>query len=300
MGLTLMTNKTTYNVQERRKLKSTICKRALFLFVIGLLLNIWWPADILHFYGGYMLISVLLLFHAKKYFLLASLLSIIIFHSLLIFIPFETGWNFETLTYTDFYTVNGFLRNMFYNGWNAVFPWVAYFLFGMYLGKLNWTEIKTQARMFFIGLALYISIEILQFTTQNIASDELALFINADYLPPFLPFILSTTGFGLMLIAAFMYVGNNVGTKQYTKDLAATGRMTLTHYILHLTLGMFLFSFLTGKHYTGHITEQEPVKPIYILSFSIFYFVISFYFSKIWSRHFKNGPFEKVMRKISG
>lgn len=300
MGITLMTNKATYNTLERRKLKHTICKRALFLFVTGILLNAWWPADILHFYAGYMLISVLLLFHDKKYFLLASLLSIITFHSLLIFIPFETGWNFETLTYTDFYTVNGFLRNMFFNGWNAVFPWVAYFLFGMYLGKLNWTEAKTQSKMFSIGLATYISIELLQFTTKNIISDELALFINADYLPPFLPFILSTTGFGLMLVAGFMFIGNKIGTKQYAKDLAATGRMTLTHYILHLTLGMVLFSFLTGKPYAGHLTKQAPIKPIYILSFSVIYFVISLYFSKIWINHFKNGPFEKLMRKISG
>lgn len=57
MGIALMTNRSEYSTAEKVNLRNTILKRALFLFVGGLLLNFIWPADILHFYGCYMFIS---------------------------------------------------------------------------------------------------------------------------------------------------------------------------------------------------------------------------------------------------
>ena len=38
MGVVLMTNHETYNLEERKKLKSVIVKRSWFLFALGLLL----------------------------------------------------------------------------------------------------------------------------------------------------------------------------------------------------------------------------------------------------------------------
>ena len=49
MGVALMTNRAQYTGQEKSKLKSIVIKRAGFLFAIGILLCLWWPADILHF-----------------------------------------------------------------------------------------------------------------------------------------------------------------------------------------------------------------------------------------------------------
>lgn len=57
MGIALMTNRDEYTIEEKHTLRNTILKRAGFLFFSGLLLNIIWPADILHFYGCYMFIT---------------------------------------------------------------------------------------------------------------------------------------------------------------------------------------------------------------------------------------------------
>jgi len=67
-------------------------------------------------------IAALILFVDKKYYLFAAWSAIVIFHLLLLAIPFQTGWNFDTLQYKDFGTVGGFLRNTIYNGWNSIFP----------------------------------------------------------------------------------------------------------------------------------------------------------------------------------
>lgn len=300
MGVALMTNRLSYTIDDQRKLRSTINKRAWFLFGLGLLLFLWWPADILHFYGGYMHIAAFLIFLDKKYYLYVASLAIVVFHLLLILIPYETGWNFKTLEYKDFWTINGFIRNTFYNGWNSIFPWLAYFTTGMYLGRLDWTLLKTQKRMFYIGLALFLSILILQ-TLSNVLlfKDDLKFYFNADYLPPFLPFVISTLGFGIVLIAIFMYISRHLSTSKFASDLAKTGQMTLTHYISHLTIGMIIFALITGKEYTAKMNETGPVHPITIFIFATGYFILSYYFGILWTRKYKNGPLEMLMRKIS-
>ncbi len=50
MGVALMTGRPQYTQAEKTALRKAIIKRAFFLLVIGLLLALWWPADILHFF----------------------------------------------------------------------------------------------------------------------------------------------------------------------------------------------------------------------------------------------------------
>lgn len=301
MGVALMTNRPAYTTEEKNKLRSTINKRAWFLVALGLLLFLWWPADILHFYGGYMHIAALLLFLDKKYYLVAAGFAVIVFHGLLLVLPYETGWNFETLQYKDFWTVTGFLRNTIYNGWNAVFPWLAYFTVGMYLGRLDWTLPKTQIRMFSTGLILFVFVAGLQLLSGKlIQNEDLKFFIEADYLPPFLPFTLSTLGFGLMLIAFFMFISKFLSGNKFAHNVAKTGQMTLTHYLSHVTIGMIVFAMITGKEYGGVIQEQAAVHPLIIFAFATVYYIFSYYFSKLWTKKYKNGPFEMLMRKIAG
>ncbi|AQX05351.1 hypothetical protein BAX97_14915 [Elizabethkingia meningoseptica] len=302
MGVALMTNRgNEYTPEDKKRLRNTILKRAAFLFVFGLLFYLWWPADILRLYGVYMSIGAFLVFLDKKYYLIAAILAVVIFHLLLFIIPYETGWNFNTLEYQDFWTLNGFLRNTFYNGWNPVFPWFAYFATGLYLGRQDWTLQKTQWKMFKTGLIMFVSIEIIRLAgSLSDINPNIKEFLDADYIPPFLPFILNTTGFGLMLIAAFMYVSRFISDKQWGVDLARTGQMTLTHYVSHLTIGLILLGILGRNSYAGKIGGKETLDPLYILLFSIGYFIVSMLFTKLWGGKFKQGPLEMLMRKISG
>jgi uncharacterized protein len=295
MGIALMSNKVKpYTVEEKKRLRNVVNKR-------GLLLCLWWPADILHFYGGYMHIAALLLFVDKKYYLYVGTSAIIVFHLLLLIIPYETGWNFDTLQYNDFWTLSGFFRNTLYNGWNSIFPWLAYFTTGMYLGKLNWQLPKTQKKIFSIGLLTYLSIALIQFVSNRTnLNANIKLYINADYLPPFLPFVLSTIGFGFMIISVFIYVSKFVNQNKLAKNIAHTGQMTLTHYISHLTIGITLLTLITGNDFEAKVNNENPLHPLLIFAFSFSYFMLSYWFSKLWSMKFRNGPLETIMRKISG
>lgn len=142
---------------------------------------------------------------------------------------------------------------------------------------------------------------ILQFFSNNIPmNDDVKFYINADYLPPFLPFVISTIGFGLMLIAGFMNISKFFTQSKFANDIAKTGQMTLTHYISHLTIGMILFAIMTNRQFEGKMNEETPAHPLLIFTFVSGYFILSYYFSKLWTQKFKNGPFETLMRKISG
>jgi uncharacterized protein len=301
MGVSLMTNKIQINKEEKQALKSKILKRSWFLFAMGLLLYNWWTGDILHFYGGYMHVAAFLLFVPKRFYLWAALKAVIVFHILLTVIPIDTSWDFATYEYTDFWTPIGFLRNTFYNGWNSLFPWVSYFFVGMWLGKLNWQEKHIKRNIFLIGLFVFIVIQALRLMVQqDVFNPFWSDYIMAEYYPPYLPFVLVTMAFAFMVLSICMALGERFSNNKFVLALQKTGQMTLSHYVIHLTIGMILFALLSGKHYTGLLEDEKPTASIYILIYAILFYIFSILFSILWSRKFKNGPLESLMRKISG
>ena len=137
IGIALSTNSALKNQDytKLQKARNKIIKRAIFLFIIGLS-YIWiWPADILHFYGIYMLVTLFFINRSSKQILTGVACLILLFPTLLFVIDYETGWDFTTLDYLDFWTVEGFFRNLFFNGFHPVVPWTAFMLFGLWFGK---------------------------------------------------------------------------------------------------------------------------------------------------------------------
>ncbi|MBC7921461.1 MAG: DUF418 domain-containing protein [Ferruginibacter sp.] len=300
MGVSLMTNRPDYSLLEKSQLRRKVIRRSWFLFALGLLLYQWWPADILHFYGGYMHVAAWLLFAPKRLYLLVAGGAIVGFHGLLPVIPYEAGWNFNTLEYADFWTVTGFLRNTFYNGWNPLFPWLAFFLLGMWLGRLDWQQRRVRRWVFGTGAVVLALIEGIQgLVTHHPLGPEVTFYLTADYLPPFLPFMLGTASFALVLLVICLRIGNRFADHPLLRALSATGQMTLTHYLLHLTLGIVLFGGLTGRAYTGAVTEQPPESPAAILLFAVAFYALSVLLSTVWSRKFRHGPLEMLMRKAT-
>lgn len=304
IGISLMSNRSNYREKEKNEIRNKIRKRSIFLFFVGLVLNLWWPADILHFYGMYMFSASFILFCNKKLFLFLACVSILIFHLLFLIVPYETGWDFNNLRYTDFYSIQGFCRNLFYNGWNSIFPWISYFFLGMWLGRLDWNDKKTTSNTFSIGCVFFFGSILVRFLVKNyiiIVNDDMYQYLTTNYLPPYLPFMLSTTGFSLILITGFKYIGDSMSRKQQLHKitpLISIGRLTLTNYIQHLTLGIIIFSLL----FTGSLSELQTkyiMSPIIILTYSILYYLLSLLFSYLWLQKYSNGPIEALMRRIS-
>lgn len=301
MGLALMTNRSSYTDEQRRTLKRTVNRRAWFLFVIGLALFTIWPADILHFYGAYMHLVLPLLFAAPRVLLWAAALTVAVSQLLFALIPFETGWDIATFTYTDFWTPLGFLRNTLYNGWNPVFPWFAYFLLGLWLGRLDWSRPAVTRAALLIGLfgvAFFWAFDAV--VASSLSPSGLRDYLLADYLPPTLPFLLSTTSFALVALALATLVARRLDGSVLLSAFAATGQMTLTHYVQHLLLGISLVALVFGLDPTAMtFPNAQPMSATRVLIISVGYFGLSVLFSYVWFKRWGRGPLEALMRRWS-
>ncbi len=306
MGMMLMVNRGSIAIEGRKKVKSVILKRSVFLFVLGLILYNWWPGDILHFYGGYMHIAAFILFIPKRYYIWVVVLAFVIYGILQFFIPITTSWDLQTTKYSDFWTPIGFIRNTFYNGWNSIFPWFAYFALGMYLGKLDWHNKNVRKKVLLIGISMLVVFKglrlLIMYDFNNPSRNEFYVKywfqLMEDYFPVNIPFYMITTGWALIVICISMYLGDNCQQTKILNALAKTGRMTLSHYVIHITLGMLLLSLLTSIKYTGFPTVETPMQPTFILLYSTVFFIFSVVFSWLWSKYFKHGPLEALMRKL--
>ena len=125
IGLSLMSK----NSKNPSQTKQILLKRALFLFIFGLLFAADWPADILHFYGIYIFIAAFCILLPDRFFIISSISSIIIFPILLLIFDYESNWDWETLTYNGFWTISGFFKNLFFNGFHPIFPWISFIFY---------------------------------------------------------------------------------------------------------------------------------------------------------------------------
>ena len=174
-------------------------------------------------------------------------------------------------------------------------------MLGMWLGKQNWKSKATIKNTFIIGLILFLVFEGLRYIVKNNESLwKYWDYVMSDYFPAYIPYIMITTGFALMVISICMFIGDKFSTNKFIGLLVKTGEMTLSHYVIHLTIGMIILSKLTNKKYTGLLTNDIPTEPIYIFIYSVAFFITSILFSHFWSKKFRNGPIETLMRKISG
>lgn len=51
-----------------------------------------------------------------------------------------------------FWTWKGFISNLFFNGYHPIFPWVAFLLFGMWLGRVDLQNPRIQQKFMTVSL----------------------------------------------------------------------------------------------------------------------------------------------------
>lgn len=154
VGLSLLSRRARLagDVETLARHRGDLLKRALFLFVVGLLYTPLWPADILHFYGVYITVGALVLAASTRRLLGLAAVFTMVFVGLLLVLDYERGWNWQTLDYADLWTAPGMIRHLFFNGFHPVFPWTAFLLIGMVIGRLDLRDARIRKRLFFQGL----------------------------------------------------------------------------------------------------------------------------------------------------
>ena len=262
-------------------------RRAVFLFIIGMMDMVIFDADILHFYALYFLIGMLFTQVSDRGLLFGAGAIMLIGYIALFVFDYEHGWNFETLKYTDFWTIPGFLRNSLYNGWHPVFPWAAFLLIGMWVGRLDLATTRTQLRLLIWGTVT--AVATWAFSAGMIRLDaEFTDIVSIQPIPPTPFYILAGSGTALATLGLILLISPALGHLRLSNFLATPGKMSLTLYMAHIYLGMGIlegFGKLDGSLSTGAV-----------FMISLAFCAIAALFARLWFCKFKRGPLEGLMR----
>ena len=263
-------------------------RRAAVLALLGLLNLTLFPADILHYYAVYFALAVLWL-RASTPALLASiaLLAALSFWALLRW-DYSQGWNWQTLEYSDLWQWRGGLRNLLFNGFHPLLPWLGFFLLGMLLARLPLAQPSMQRRLLALGALLLAAGQALQYLARDSAWQP---WLSTQPMPPGPAYVLTGMGAACAAIAACLWlVRAHPGA--WSRPFASAGRMTLTLYVAHILLGMGTLEamgWLDGSAGLGQV----------LLS-ALLFLLLATLAAALWSRRFARGPLEAVMRRVAG
>ena len=300
IGLSLMTRRARSS--EDRDLirddRNMILRRALFLFVVGLAYTPLWPPDILHFYGAYLAIAAFLIVASTRRLWALTVGFTIGFVILISVLDYEAGWDWETLDYSGFWTPVGFVRNLFFNGFHPVFPWTAFVLVGMWLGRIEISNTRIRRRILAIAAIVAATTEVVstllvRFGTAGLTgteADEFALVLGTQMIPPMPLYMIAGTATAIVVILLSIELTERVGNAAWLKPLVYTGQLALTLYVAHVLVGMGLLES------TGLLYDQSLE---FAVTAALAFSVAAIAFSWAWRSRFPRGPLEWVLRKLT-
>ncbi len=264
-----------------------LLRRAAFLFVIGLVNMTIFDADILHFYALYFVVGALFLTTSERVLWLGALGIVVLSVIANMVFDYDQGWDWDALTYTDLWTLPGFLRNALFNGWHPVLPWAAFLLIGMAIGRLKLHTLCIQHRLIMWGFGA----AVLALFPQMMTSDpELTAYLGTESIPPGPFYIMAGTGTACVVIGLLLKLWPLIERGGIAQLLTAPGRQSLTLYMAHILIGMGLLDELGLLD--GSLSAPQ------IALYALLFCALSSVFAVLWSRKFKRGPLEALMRSI--
>lgn len=264
-------------------------RRSVFLVTLGMFNFLVFPADIIHYYGVYFLVGVVLLPLGSRALLGCMAGIVVAFPLLSFFLDYNLGWNWTTLEYAGFWTLPGFLRHLLFNGFHPALPWVAFLLWGMFLARTALHSTRTQVAMVVGGAAC-------AFLTHWLSAEALVLWpayadlFGVSPLPPMPLYMLAGAGVATSIIGLCIVIVERWGQFAGLRLLLPAGRMTLTLYIAHIFIGMGVLDAM------GWLTGQGLVQ---VAVAATTYCLLAITCAFVWTKFFEHGPLEWLMRRLT-
>ncbi|MDF3415111.1 DUF418 domain-containing protein [Sulfitobacter sp. M57] len=273
---------------------SVTVKRAIFLLLLGLLNMTIFDADILHYYAFYFLFGVLLLPLANGALFTVLIGLNIVFTLMILGLDYDAGWNWDDYTYSGFWTPVGFVRNLFFNGWHPVIPWLGFLVFGIILSRISLAQRATQATLVLGGIVTFAGAGLISGALGaqlGQIDPELAELVTTEPVPPMPLYMLAGLGAASIVVGICLMVSDHLKTLGLLQLIVPAGRQTLTLYIAHILIGMGTLEAL------GMLEGQSVANAVVA---SVLFCLVATLYALVWARWFKRGPIEAAMRKLAG
>lgn len=301
VGISLMTAHARRHaeVDVVRQQRRGVVRRGLLLFVVGSAYTAIWPADILHYYGLYFIFAALVLVWSDRALLWLAAAVMLAFPLLLLVFDYEAGWDWSSLTYQDSWLPLGMIRRLFFNGFHPVLPWLAFLLWGMWLGRRDLTDARIRRRLLIGAVIVWAVVEssfwgLSVWVREQFAAtpgSDLAVLTSTDMMPPLPQYVLSAAASATAVLLLCIAVAVRKPGAMWVTALSATGRLSLTLYVAHVIVGMGTLEAL-GR-LGGQSIEFSWLAAVVFCCSAV---VVGVF----WLRWFRTGPLEWCFRKIAG
>lgn len=264
-----------------------VTRRALFLLVAGMLNLLVFPADIIHYYAAYFILALPWL-KAGRTAMAAGIVAVAAVSTyLLLTFDYGEGWNWNTLTYDALWTLEGSVRNLLFNGFHPVLPWLAFFLTGMLMARLPLQLARVHRGMVFTGILLCLFAELVSHLGRH---SPIAWTLNTSPMPPGIAYLLTGIGSASIVIGSCLLISSNWAAGPW-RFLLPAGRMTLTLYLAHILVGMGTLEAVGALDGTRSLAATAAV--------SMGFLAASTLAARLWSLKFSQGPVESLMRFVT-
>jgi uncharacterized membrane protein YeiB len=285
MGLALATRKL-----EGGELRSWIVRRALFLAVIGSLNLIVFPPDILHYYAVYFMLGGLVLCLPRAVWPLIAAGLVLVWALLALQLDYNAGWHWPTLTYQPLDSATVLLRHTLFNGWHPLLPWGAFLVWGLWLQGLQLENTQTAQRLLAGGVAAALLGFALHGLGLALLDEKWHWLLGLQPLPPSPIYVLTAGGIATALVGLALLAVRGDRSWQW---LTPMGRMTLTLYLAHILIGMGTLEAL------GLLPPGRQSSLVEVVGVAALFGLLAAVFAWAWSRRYKQGPVEDLMRWVT-
>jgi uncharacterized protein len=268
-------------------------KRAAILLGLGLLNMLVFEADIIHFYAFYFAFGVWCVRWSKGQLITGIFTLMLAFSIMILTLNYDAGWDWNTNIYEGFWTPEGFIRNLFFNGWHPVIPWLAFFLWGILLTRFDLYSRKTIFILAAVHGVIFIAISALSAWLVGIVAPvdaEAAYLFGTTPIPPMPFYTLAAGSLAVITIALCLFIAPVLKKIGLLGWFTRPGRQSLTLYAAHIYLGMEAMALF------GWMQNQSAKTAIIA---SIIFCIAAIIYAWIWNKYFKIGPLEALLRNLS-
>ena len=274
-----------------------LLRRGALLFILGYFVQWIWPGTILFYYGAYFIIAAFVFAWSSRHLIYLCVASIVAAACLSWWRASQLldGNNTRWLSPSPD-TPRNLLIRTFVDYTHPVFPWIAFFIAGIVLGRYIHQLKELRLRLMFAAILLTVATHAanFMFAPRYPGSDRdflLAKLLSTQPLDRGMLFSLGTLATAVVALCFVSLVVERAPHLALAQLFARVGRMTLSVYLLHVIFFNLLVHQLHWVGATGLDTA---------LVLSLSFYVVALLLSNEWNKRFGLGPAERAYRIFGG
>ncbi len=299
VGVALLTTKYMDSKEDRAMARWRLIRRGLLLYAFGYFFNWIWPGTILLYYGAMFMIAAVIFTLRTRMLVIITMVSVLVAAALRLWRVeefFYEGNTTQWLTPWAPDTPRNLLFNTFINGTHPLFPWLAFLMVGMIIGRnLNWFVAHRKHVAIWSVAILAATYALANWPTGDDYADigywRIKTIFNTDPADVGVLYSVGTAAVAVLVLSLVASACHHRESLQAVIVLQRVGQMTLTLYILHA----LIFNFVVH-----HLRWVDPTGLDTALVFSAVVLVPLALFATWWKRFIGNGPAETLYRKFGG